>query len=86
MANSSKTLRRRIENRDTAMEKLAPRMVEYLRNVIDTPIEDRGLDAEIARKMRITRSCVSSYKKKVEERLTKEELLEVCSEIMKEAA
>jgi hypothetical protein len=61
-------------------------MVDYLRAVIDTPIEDRGLDTEIARKMSITPSCVYSYKKGVRERLTKEELLEVCSIIMKEAA
>jgi len=74
------------KNRERAIDKLSPRMLTYLRNVIDTPIEGRGLDAEIARKMLITRSCVYTYKKGVGERLTKEELLEVCSIIMKEAA
>ena len=47
-----------MKNRTTAMEKLSPRMLDYLRMVIDTPIEGRGLDAEIARKMRRTPSCI----------------------------
>ena len=75
-----------MKNRTTAMEKLSPRMLDYLRMVIDTPIEGRGLDAEIARKMRRTPSCIYLHKKGVAHRLTREELLEVCSEIMKEVA
>ena len=75
-----------LKNRETAMEKLSPRLLDYLRNVIDTPIDGRGLDSEIARNMRISRSCVYIYKKMIAERLTRKELLEVCDEIMKEVA
>jgi len=76
----------RVKDRKTAVEKLSPRMREYLTLVIDTPIEGFGLDAEIARRMNITPGCVYIYKKGIAERLTREELLEVCENIMKEAA
>ena len=75
-----------IKNRKTPIEKLSPRMLCYLRLVIDTPIEGRGLNAEICRTVNRSRTWAYQMKKLVAKRLTREELLEVCSEIMKEAA
>jgi len=76
----------RVKDRKTTIEKLSPSMLRYLRAVIDTPVEGRGLDSEIARSVNCTRSWAYTMKKKVEERLTREELIEVCSIIMKETA
>ena len=77
---------KQVKNRETVIEKLSPSMLKYLRAVIDTPIESRGLDAEIARRMNRSRGWSSQMKIMVAKRLTREELLEVCGEIMKEAA
>ena len=77
------TMPLRVKDRKTT-EKLSPAMLRYLRAVIDTPIEGRGLDSEVARSLNRTRSWAYTMKKKVEERLTREELLEVCSMIMNE--
>ena len=77
------TMPRKVEDRKTT-EKLSPSMLRYLRAVIDTPIEGRGLDSEIARSLNRTRGWAYTMKKNVEKRLTREELLEVCSMIMNE--
>ena len=77
---------KQVKNRETAIEKLSPSMLKYLRAVIDTPIEGRGLDAELCRKLRRSRSYSSTMRRLIAKRLTREELLEVCEEIMKEAA
>jgi hypothetical protein len=77
---------RRVKDRKTTIEKLSPSMLRYLRAVIDTPVEGRGLDSEIARSVNCTRSWAYTMKKMIAKRLTREELLEVCEEIMKEAA
>ena len=77
---------RLLKNRETTMEKVSPSMLRYLRAVIDTPIEGRGLDAELCRKFRRSRSYSSTMRRMIAKRLTREELLEVCEEIMKEAA
>ena len=76
----------RVKDRKTTIEKLSPSMLRYLRAVIDTPVEGRGLDSEIARSVNCTRSWAYTMKKMIAKRLTREELLEVCEEIMKEAA
>jgi len=80
------TMPRRVKDRKTTIEKLSPSMLRYLRAVIDTPVEGRGLDSEIARSVNCTRSWAYTMKKMIAKRLTREELLEVCEEIMKEAA
>mgnify|MGYP001218162166 CR=1 FL=1 len=77
---------KRVKDRETALEKVSPSMLKYLREVIDTPIEGRGLDAEIARKVNRSRAWCGQMKKMISKRLTRDELLEVCKEIMKEAA
>tara|TARA_R100001082_G_scaffold107184_1_gene80797 strand:+ start:159 stop:398 length:240 start_codon:yes stop_codon:yes gene_type:complete len=77
---------KRVKDRETAFEKVSPSMLKYLREVIDTPIEGRGLDAEICRKVNRSRTWSFQMKKMIAERLTRDELLEVCEEIMKEAA
>ena len=76
----------RVKDRKTTIEKLSPSMLRYLRAVIDTPVEGRGLDSEIARSVNCTRSWAYTMKKMIAKRLTREELLEVCEKIMKEAA
>jgi hypothetical protein len=77
---------KRVKDRETTIEKVSPSMLRYLRAVIDTPVEGRGLDSEIARSVNCTRSWAYTMKKMIAKRLTREELLEVCEEIMKEAA
>ena len=77
---------RLLKNRETTMEKVSPSMLRYLRAVIDTPIEGKGLDAALCRKFRRSRSYSSTMRRLIAKRLTREELLEVCEEIMKEAA
>ena len=65
--------------------KITPRMMEYLACVIDTPIEGRGLHAEIGRKMCVTTGRVGQYRDSFQ-RFSREEITELCEEIMKEAA
>ena len=72
--------------------RVSPRMMEYLRCVIDTPTggalgKDNGKapDDIIAIKMGVCRGRVADYRRSFE-RFTKEEVLELCEEIMKEAA
>ena len=77
---------RLLKNRETTMEKVSPSMLRYLRAVIDIPIEGRGLDAALCRKLRRSRTYSYSMRRLIAKRLTREELLEVCEEIMKEAA
>ena len=77
------TMPRKVEDRKTT-EKLSPSMLRYLRAVIDTPLEGRGLDSEIARSLNRTRGWAYTIKKNVEKRLTREYIFEVCSMIMNE--
>ena len=77
---------RLLKNSETTMEKVSHSMLRYLRAVIDIPIEGRGLDAALCRKLRRSRSYSSNMRRLIAKRLTREELLEVCEEIMKEAA
>ena len=72
--------------------RVSPRMMEYLRCVIDTPTagawgKDSGKapDDTIGIKMFVTAGRVGQYRRAFE-RFTKEEVLELCEEIMKEAA
>ena len=73
--------------------RVSPRMMEYLRYVIDTPTvgawgKDRGKapDDTIGIKMCVTAGRVGQYRSSFERMFTKEEVLELCEEIMKEAA
>ena len=72
---------------------VTPRMMEYLRWVIDTPTagawgKDNGKapDDTIGIKMFVTAGRVGQYRSSFERMFTKEEVLELCEEIMKEAA
>jgi hypothetical protein len=86
MRNKEVIMAKRVKDRETAIEKVSPSMLKYLREVIDTPIEGRGLDAAIARRVCRSRAWSGQMKRMIAKRLTREELLEVCEEIMKEAA
>ena len=73
--------------------KVTPRMMEYLGHVIDTPIDEgtnnlggKVADEVIGKKMKVTRSRIANYRDNFAEKYTKEEILELCEEIMKEAA
>ena len=77
---------RLVKNRETTIEKVSPAMLRYLRAVIDIPIEGRGLDIELCRKLHRSRSYSNTMKRLIAKRLTREELLEVCDIIMKEVA
>ena len=73
--------------------RVSPRMMEYLRWVIDTPTagawgKDNGKapDDTIGIKMFVTAGRVGQYRSYFEQMFTKEEVLELCEEIMKEAA
>jgi hypothetical protein len=94
----SETVTRIVKEKDSmANNKLTrkpvtPRMMEYLRNVIDTPTvgaygdNGKAPDEIIGQKMFVTRERVTHYRKKFAKLYTKEEILELCEEIMKEAA
>ena len=77
---------KQVKDRETAFEKVSPSMLKYLRELIDTPNESRGLDAEIARRVNRSRGWSSQMKIMIAKRLTREDLLEVCDIIVKEAA
>jgi len=73
--------------------RVTPRMMEYLRYVIDTPVSEatnnlngKVSDEVIGQKMKITKSRIQQYRSVFAEKFTKEEILELCEEIMKEAA
>ena len=67
-------------------------MMKYLAVIIDTPIEGKYnlngkvSDEVIGEKVNLTKSRIWDIRKKIRERLTKEEVLELCEEIMKVAA
>ena len=72
--------------------KVTPRMMEYLACVIDTPLEGNReekngyvTDVRIGEKMGVTGNRVGDYRWSLA-RFTKEEVLELCEEIMKDAA
>jgi len=74
------------------VRRVPPRMLEYLRNVIDTPTAgfyvDNGKapDEIIGQKMCVCKERVGQYRKTFAKRYFKEEVMELCEEIMKEAA
>jgi len=89
--------------RKTAIEKITPTQLKYLRAVIDYPMTKHPQDnfydvyiAQIARYGKIGKTGYgfntwdyawsSTMRRNIAKRLTKEELLEVCDIIMKEAA
>ena len=70
-----------------------PRMMEYLGHVIDLPTDNnRGKDTGkapdevIGEKMRVTRSRVGLYRHAFARNYNKEEVLELCADVMKETA
>ncbi len=71
--------------------KVTPRMMEYLATVIDAPTvgaygdNGKAPDAVIGKKMGVTRGRVSDYRNACS-RLKREELAELCEEILKGAA
>ena len=74
-------------------KKVTSRMMEYLGHVIDTPTvgawgKDSGKapDDTIGIKMGVTKDRVGQYRTSFAARFTKEEILELCEDIMKEAA
>ncbi len=86
-----KTIRmRRFESTGRAW-KVTPRMMEYLATVIDTPTvgaygdNGKAPDAVIGKKMGVTNGRVGDYRKACS-RLKREEIAELCEEILKEAA
>ena len=73
--------------------KVTNRMKEYLGHVIDSPTVDargndngKAPDEVIGIKMGVTRGRVGDYRTAFERMFTKEEVLELCEEIMKDAA
>lgn len=72
--------------------KVTNRMKEYLGHVIDTPTvgaygdNGKAPDSVIGKKMNVTAGRVGNYRSAFERMFTKEEVLELCEEIMKEAA
>ena len=82
---------RRFESTGRA-RKVTPRMMEYLGHVIDTPLEGNReekngyvTDVRIGKKMGVTGNRVGHYRWSLA-RFTKEEIRELCAEVMKEAA
>jgi len=71
---------------------VTPRMMEYLGHVIDTPTvgaygdNGKAPDEVIGNKMEVTRDRVAQYRNAFKRMFTKEEVLELCEEVMKEAA
>ncbi len=71
---------------------VTPSMMKYLAVIIDTPIEGKYnlngkvSDEVIGRKVSLTKSRIGEIRKNIRERLSKEEVLELCEEIMKDAA
>jgi hypothetical protein len=67
---------------------VTPRMMEYLGHVIDTPTVgaygDNG--KVIGKKMDVTRNRIGSFRSAFVRMFTKEEVLELCEEVMKETA
>ena len=91
----------RLKDRETAIEKLSPSMLKYLRAAIDYPMtkhpHDNFYDVYIAQIARYGKydghgfntwdyAWGSTMRRKIAKRLTREELLEVCDIIMKEVA
>jgi len=74
-------------------KRVTPRMMEYLSHVIDTPIDEgtnnlngKVADEVIGKKMKVTKSRIANYRNNFAEKYTREEVLELCEDIMKEAA
>ena len=94
----SETVTRIVKEKDSmANNKLTrkpvtPRMMEYLRNVIDTPTvgaygdNGKAPDEVIGKKMYVTSSRIGSFRSAFKRMFTKEEVMELCEEVMKEAA
>ena len=74
-------------------KRVTSRMMEYLGHVIDTPIDEgtnnlngKVADEVIGKKMKVTKSRIANYRNNFAEKYTREEVLELCEDIMKEAA
>jgi len=74
-------------------KRVTSRMMEYLGHVIDTPIDEgtnnlngKVADEVIGKRMKVTRSRIANYRNNFAEKYTREEVLELCEDIMKEAA
>ena len=86
-----KTIRMRYFESTGRARKVTPRMMEYLATVIDTPTvgaygdNGKAPDAVIGKKMGVTNGRVGDYRKACS-RLKREEIAELCEEILKEAA
>tara|TARA_B110000902_G_scaffold205730_1_gene234212 strand:+ start:172 stop:456 length:285 start_codon:yes stop_codon:yes gene_type:complete len=71
---------------------VTPRMMEYLGHVIDTPTvgaygdNGKAPDEVIGKKMYVTSSRIGSFRSAFKRMFTKEEVMELCEEVMKEAA
>ena len=83
---------RRFESTGCA-RKVTPRMMEYLGHVIDLPTDNyRGKDTGkapdevIGQKMCVTRGRIWSLRKDIARNYDKQEVLELCEEVMKETA
>jgi hypothetical protein len=93
MRNKEVVMKKRYMESTGRTRRVSPRMMEYLRWVIDTPTagawgKDNGKapDDTIGIKMFVTAGRVGQYRSSFERMFTKEEVLELCEEIMKEAA
>ena len=71
---------------------VSPRIMEYLGHVIDTPTDNargkdngKAPDEVIGQKMSITRERIRHYRVSLS-KFTKEEIMELCEDIMKEAS
>lgn len=86
-----KTIKMRYFESTGRARKVTPRMMEYLATVIDTPTvgaygdNGKAPDAVIGKKMGVTNGRVGDYRKACS-RLKREEIAELCEEILKEAA
>ena len=92
MRNKKVVMKKRYMESTERSRLVTPRMMEYLRWVIDTPTagawgKDNGKapDDTIGIKMSVCRERVADYRRAFA-RFTKEEVLELCEEVMKEVA
>ena len=86
-----KTIRMRRFESTGRTWKVTPRMMEYLATVIDTPTvgvygdNGKAPDAVIGKKMGVTNRRVGNYRNACS-RWKREEIAELCEEILKEAS
>ena len=86
-----KTIRKRRFESTGRVRKVTPRMMEYLATVIDAPTvgaygdNGKAPDLAIGKKMNVTAGRVGNYRNACS-RLKREEIAELCEEILKEAS